>query len=258
MKDTIKIVTLNIGNPSIERAKKQVEWIKSRDEDIYFLTETKNSDGCRYIEDSFSDPQINMLSNQYDMNVSFPKSITGDYGVMCLSKGQIISSSSPFELDDQYFCRFLENDIKIKGQTLHTICLYVPSRDQSYEKIIRKKVFLEKSLERIKKLNNSCNIICGDLNILDRAHVPHYSVFKEWEYKFYDELINLGYIDVYKYSNPYKTDYSWVGRTGDGYRYDYCFVNESLSNRIKECSFVHETRNDKLTDHSGLRVEFLV
>ena len=65
----------------------------------------------------------------------------------------------------------------------------------------------------------------------------------------------MGFIDVYRYCYPQKNEYSWVGRTGDGYRYDYCFVSESLSNRIIDCRFIHETRNNKLTDHSALVVE---
>ena len=46
MSDIVKIMTMNIGNPSIQRAQKQIEWIQNRTEDIFILTETKNSAGC--------------------------------------------------------------------------------------------------------------------------------------------------------------------------------------------------------------------
>jgi len=49
----IKILSLNIGNPSLERAKRQCEWLKERPEDIFVLTETKCSGGCEYIENFF-------------------------------------------------------------------------------------------------------------------------------------------------------------------------------------------------------------
>ena len=80
----IKIMTMNIGNPSIERARKQIEWIKNRNEDIFVLTETKNSAGCALIEEVFSEHRLDGV--QSNINVVFPRSATKDLGVMCLSK----------------------------------------------------------------------------------------------------------------------------------------------------------------------------
>ena len=258
MNKTIKILVMNIGNPSVERAHRQAEWLQNRNEDIFFLTETKNSKGCNYLSDAFSSNQVGLHSVFDSYNVDFPKSTTGDYGVMCLSKPHIANSYTPFESNDQYHCRHLENDIIINNQLLHTVCLYVPSRDQSKKKIIRKKIFLEKAMQCIRKSNNVSTIICGDFNIVDRNHIPHYSTFKDWEYKFYEELIELGFVDTYRHCNPETNEHSWVGRTGDGYRYDYCFVSKDMLSKIVDCHFVHETRIDKLTDHSALKIEIAI
>ena len=43
MESKLSLLTLNIGNPSLERAKKQCEWLTKRPEDVFVLTETKNS-----------------------------------------------------------------------------------------------------------------------------------------------------------------------------------------------------------------------
>lgn len=258
MNKTIKFLTMNIGNPSIERAEKQVDWLQKRHEDILFLTETKNSSGCNQIANSFCCDANMVPPDQLKRHVSFPKSVTGDYGVMCISKYPIISSCSPFMDTDQYHCRYLENDIIISGSVFRTVCLYVPSRDQSYEKIKRKRKFLEQTLHHIAEFGNRPTIICGDLNIVDRTHMPHYSAFKEWEYKFYDDLIDMGFVDVFRYCYPQKNEYSWVGRTGNGYRYDYCFVSGTLSDQIIDCKYIHQTRKDQLTDHSALMVELKI
>ena len=42
----LKVMTLNIGNPSLQRVQKQIDWLETRDEDVFVLTETKLSQGC--------------------------------------------------------------------------------------------------------------------------------------------------------------------------------------------------------------------
>ncbi len=46
---SLSVLTLNIANPSVERAQRQLEWLATRDEDVFVLTETKASDGCRLL-----------------------------------------------------------------------------------------------------------------------------------------------------------------------------------------------------------------
>lgn len=76
-----------------------------------------------------------------------------------------------------------------------------------------------------------------------------------WEYNFYEHLLQSGYIDAFKMCHPNQQEYSWVGRTGNSYRYDYFFISQDLASNIKDCFFVHETRKLKLTDHSAIVLE---
>jgi len=50
-KNNLSIFCWNIANPSVERANKQADWLSKRDEDVFVLTETKNSKGCLFVED---------------------------------------------------------------------------------------------------------------------------------------------------------------------------------------------------------------
>src|SRR6516165_11990653 len=43
----LSLLTLNVGNPSPERARRQLAWLSRRDEHVLVLTETKPSAGCR-------------------------------------------------------------------------------------------------------------------------------------------------------------------------------------------------------------------
>jgi exodeoxyribonuclease III len=45
---------------------------------------------------------------------------------------------------------------------------------------------------------------------------------------------------------------SWVGRTGDGYRYDHAFCSRELRDLVISCEYLHAPRADKLSDHSAL------
>ena len=254
----IELLSLNIGNPSLERAKKQCEWIVNRSEDIFVLTETKNSQGCRYMEEFFMQYGYDLFSmgkggEYYD--VSFPKSKTNDLGVMIISKFPIKKSHHLFHEDSVYYPRQLECEIEVGQKLIRVMGLYVPSRDRSDVKIERKKIFIEKMEKHLQKHGKETTIIMGDLNVLDRNHVPHYSTFFEWEYRYYDHFIKEGFHDAFHLCHPGHQDYSWVGRTNDGYRYDYCFVSENISSMVNRCDYIHETRKNKLTDHSAISVE---
>ncbi|KKQ21461.1 MAG: hypothetical protein A3G45_00040 [Candidatus Staskawiczbacteria bacterium RIFCSPLOWO2_12_FULL_37_15] len=136
---------------------------------------------------------------------------------------------------------------------MEIIGAYIPSRDKSFEKIQRKKKFI-KNLGKsfLTYSNDYFRIFCGDFNILEKEHIPHYNFFEKWEYDFYNSLINHGLFDSFRYLNPQKKDYSWVGRTGDGYRYDHCFVSKDLLPFVKECYYLHNPRNERLSDHSAI------
>ncbi len=50
----LSLLTFNIGNPSAERARRQLRWLITRDEDVLVLTETKDSAGCRLLAGEFT------------------------------------------------------------------------------------------------------------------------------------------------------------------------------------------------------------
>lgn len=65
-------------------------------------------------------------------------------------------------------------------------------------------------------------------------------------------LRSRGLADAFGTVSPGVQAYSWIGRTGDGYRYDYLHVAPALTSLIGECDYLHETRQRKLSDHAAL------
>lgn len=252
---------MNIGNPSVERAIRQCEWLDQQCFDILILSETKNSKGCKYIYDHFFNwgYEIGHIENKIDYYINYPQSTTGELGVMIISKYKILDQISLFDLNNPFYSRYSQTIVKNGSNKFNIIGLYVPSRNRTPVKIERKSQYISCVSLGIDKLNlKEKTIIAGDFNILDRQHIPHYSTFFKWEYDFYDFFIKKGYNDAFKAINPGKQEYSWIGRTGDGYRYDYIFVTSDLLEKIIRCEFIHETRQIKLTDHSALFLEICI
>ena len=240
------LFTWNIANPSAERAGKQASWLRERPEDILVLTETKNSEGCLFLERYFQAYGYNVISSR-------PKD--KEFGVMIISKFPLSASNFTKHID-YLDSRIVAAKINHPIGELEVIGVYVPSRDSSYEKIEKKKHFLKTLLDALEMISQSSRrIFCGDLNILEPNHIPHYPFFEKWEYSFYQKLSKYQLKDAFRALNPRAREYSWVGRTDDGYRYDHCFISKNLLPLVEKCYYLHKPREIRLSDHSALIME---
>ncbi|MDD5639806.1 MAG: endonuclease/exonuclease/phosphatase family protein [Candidatus Pacebacteria bacterium] len=236
----------NIGNPSIERAERQAKWLVNINSDIFVLTETKNSKGCLFIEDYFKNKNYNVV---------FEKPKNNEYGAMIVSKHQI-EPILFYDYNDNLTARVVSVRTSLNKKKIDIIGTYIPSRDKSPKKVKRKKIFLKNLKEKFELYNKDSDIIfCGDFNILEPNHIPHYSFFEEWEYSFYSFLKEYGFFDSFRHLNSDKKEYSWVGRTGNGYRYDHCFTSKRLISSVKSCYYLHTPKEEKLSDHSAIIIE---
>jgi len=240
---TVSIFCWNIQNPSEQRAGKQAEWLRKRPENVLVLTETKRSEGCMLLEKYFQ-------AFGYKVFTRWPEN--GEYGVMIVSK-LAMKISSPSKSIDFLPSRLVAVTAPLLPNELEIIGVYVPSRDSSDEKIRKKKTFLQQLTAIVNQRSpQKPRVFCGDLNILEPDHVPYYPFFEQWEYDFYRSLTQGGMVDAFRHLNPNTQEYSWVGRTGDGYRYDHCFVSSELAPLLRKTFYLHEPREQKLSDHSAL------
>ena len=139
---------------------------------------------------------------------------------------------------------------------LRLIGLYVPSRDAGLVKTERKKKWLAACHAALAAgPDRPATVLLGDLNILEPGHRPRYPFFAPFEYDFYRALTGEhDLVDAFRQLHPDAAEYSWVGRTGDGYRYDHAFCSAALADRIAGCDYLHQPRRDRLSDHSALSV----
>jgi exodeoxyribonuclease-3 len=242
----LSLITLNIANPSVERAEKQLEWLAGRPEDVLVLTETKASDGCRHLADAF---------RAAGYAVTYPEPGPGEYGVMIVSK--LATQPDPITRELTYLpTRATGVTITTDRGQVRVLGAYVPSRDASPEKVERKRRWLaEFSAALGTAAPDVSTLFLGDFNVLEPTHEPRYAFFQQFEYDFYRDLADQhGLVDAFRHVHPEQVDHSWVGRTGDGYRYDHAHCTKDLAAELVDCEYVHEPRLSRLSDHSALTV----
>jgi exodeoxyribonuclease III len=72
-------------------------------------------------------------------------------------------------------------------------------------------------------------------------------------------LSTLGWIDAWRACNLGQNDFSYVHRFAAGssnWRIDHAFVSPALASSVARCRYSHAEREQKLSDHSMLIIEF--
>lgn len=245
---TCDVLTFNLNNPGRERAEWQLAYLAARREQVLVLTETADGAGCSLLEARF---------RAAGYSVTFPKPERGERGVMVVSR----LATRPGPPTVGYLPhRAVSVTVDTAEGPLDIIGIYVPSRDAAEAKTERKRRFLEECRYGLPSGEVSARIVLGDFNVLEPDHIPRYRFFQRFEYDFYGWFAEAGYQDAFRLVHPGALEYSWVGRTGDGYRYDHAHVSTPLVGTVRSCSYVHESRTmeNRLTDHSALSVRLAV
>jgi exodeoxyribonuclease III len=247
----LSLLTFNIGSPSEERAHRQLAWLATRPEDVFVLTETRSSDGCRHLADAF---------RTAGYAVVYPKPGPTEYGVMIVSRLPVRMDPIAEELS------FLPE--RVAGVLISTgmglvrvLGVYAPTRDATADRTERKRRWLSELSTALGGAGLTDagveTVLLGDLNVIEPDHEPSYTTFRWFEYDFYRGLTDRhGLVDAFRHVDPEAVEHSWIGRTGDGYRYDHAHCSKELAADLLECEYVHEPRTTRLSDHSALSVTF--
>jgi len=135
------------------------------------------------------------------------------------------------------------------------LSVYVPSRDRTLPKTEKKQAFIASLLAGLEAMPPALRarlVIGGDYNVIARSHLPLHPGFLPFEFGLLEALERYGLVDTHQHCAPGAQAHSWIGRTGDGYRYDYFHVGSELGSHIESCGYLHETREQRLTDHAAV------
>ena len=242
----LQLVTINIGAAGQARAERIADWLDDRDDDVIILTETSNGPGTAWLLDRFRTAGwrvIHTPSPDGDRSAAIVTRIAG--------RAPHIRLDLKVPLPHRLPTCWLDTTPAIP-----VVGAYVPSRDRSATKVDKKKGFIEDLVAAVATTPEFVRggmILGGDLNVIDRFHQPAHTGFLDFELDMAKRLTENGLLDAFTHCQPGVQEHSWVGRTGDGYRYDYLYVGAPLTRVLASCNYIHNTRPG-LTDHSAVHM----
>ena len=168
--------------------------------------------------------------------------------------------------------RIITGDIVIDKKKIKLINIYVPNGNPiATIKYDYKKNWFNSFIKQTKKeiQKNSNILISGDFNVIpeqidvyDSKRYENDALFKLEIRKKYRELINLGFVDVYRHFNKVKEEYtfwdyfagSWV--KNHGMRIDHFLVTNNLLENVKSIKINKKPRaQTKPSDHTPIELE---
>ena len=200
----MKIISWNV-NSVRARIDNILDYIKDSNPDILFLQEIKTQN------DNFPSDVFKKIG--YFTYVFGQKSYNG---VAFISKSKIENVSNTFIKDKLKQSRIITGEILIKKKKVKLINIYVPNGNPvDTEKYDYKKVWLNLLINAIKKqlasspnviISGDFNVIPDDIDVYDSKRDENDALFRLEIRKKYRELINLGFIDVFRFLNRLKQD----------------------------------------------------
>ena len=255
----MKIISWNV-NSVRARIDNITNYIKDDKPDILLLQETKTQD------ENF--PYENFENVGYNSYIFGQKSYNG---VAIISKLPIKNISKDFIKDEKKQARVINGEIQLKKKKIEIINIYVPNGNPiDTEKYEYKKNWLKKFIEQVKKkISSGSNIIiAGDFNIIPEE-IDVYD-FKRYENdalgkleirKKFRELLNIGFVDVYRIKNKKKQEYTfWDYFAGSwqknyGMRIDHFLLSNNLIENISSININKKPRSKlKPSDHTPIEL----
>ena len=245
----IKIATYNVNGIRSAVSKGLLDWIISENPDVLCFQEIK-ADLQSIDQKLFTD--LGYFCHWY------PAEKKGYSGVGVVSK--ISPESVVFGCGNQLYDRE-GRIIQVNFKEFSLISSYHPSGSTGDERQAFKMVWLDFFRQYIKQqLNNFPNlIVSGDYNICNKPidiHNPasnaKSSGFLPEEREWFDNFLEMGFVDSFRKINQLPKQYSWwsfrAGARGKnlGWRIDYNLVSKSLESKISDSYLLP---NAKHSDH---------
>jgi len=256
----MKISSWNV-NSVRARIENVINYLKTDKPDILFLQEIKT--------ENVNFPTEDFKKLGYDSYVFGQKSYNG---VAFLSKVKINNCKTNFINDELKQSRIITGEITNNKKKIKLINIYVPNGNPiNTEKYTYKKNWLTKFLKSVKKeltlekniiISGDFNIIPEEIDVYNHEKYIDDALFKIEIRKFYRELLNYGFKDIFRFIHKVKQEYTfWDYMAGSwpknyGMRIDHFLVTDSLIENVKDIVINKKPRSKiKPSDHTPIELE---
>ena len=240
-----------------------LDYLKKDKPDILFLQEIKTEN-------------INFPSEEFK-NLGYESYVFGQKsynGVAFLSKIKIENIDLDFIKDDLKQSRIITGNIQYKKKKIKLINIYVPNGNPvNTEKYEYKKNWLNKFLKSVKKnlifekniiISGDFNVIPDEIDVYDHSRFLDDALYKIEIRKYFRELINYGFKDIFRHLKRKKQEYTfWDYMAGSwpknyGMRIDHFLVSDNLLENIKTIDINQQPRGKiKPSDHTPIELEII-
>ena len=258
----MKIASWNV-NSVRARILNVLDYIKKDKPDILFLQEIKT--------ENINFPTEAFKKEGYESFIFGQKSYNG---VAFLSKIKIENIKHNFIKDDLKQSRIITGDIKINNKKIKLINIYVPNGNPvDTDKYEYKKKWLTKFLKSVKKtlstdknviISGDFNIIPDEIDVYDHSKFTDDALYKIEIRKYFRELINYGFKDVFRQLKKKKQEFTfWDYMSGSwaknyGMRIDHFLITDNLLENIKKININQKPRGKiKPSDHTPIELEII-
>ena len=144
--------------------------------------------------------------------------------------------------------------ITLEFEKFYFVCAYVPNAQDGLKRIAYRMEFEDDVRAYLASLDAKRPVLyCGDLNVAHneidlknaKSNIGNAGFSYEERGKF-DELLNAGFIDSFRYMNPNEIKYSWwsyrfrARENNAGWRIDYFIASKSVANKIVSAEIHNE------------------
>ncbi len=225
-----KVLSWNIRQGGASRRSKIVDRIINFKPAIIVLSEFRNNDHGSFIRSK-------LLKSGYRF-----QTVSG-----AKSEDNSVLIASTLECDSNLYgdkeLAFRHNIIHCEFEAFNILGAYLPHK---------KKHNLFEKLHDISQLDKP-GILTGDFNTgINGVDQKGNSFWYE------DDLVKFtknGYSDAFRHIYKDKIEYSWFSHQGNGYRYDHFYISNDLLPLVKDCYYLHDWREEGLSDHSPMVLE---
>ncbi|MBL4606642.1 MAG: exodeoxyribonuclease III [Pseudomonadales bacterium] len=251
----MRIVSWNVNGIRAAMKKDFKESLQNFSTDILCLQETKAQD--EQVREA-----LEPVSGYYLVSNSAERK--GYSGTAILSKTEPLSVKYDMGIE--------EHDqegrvIAAEYNNFYLVTVYTPNSGSELKRLDYRQKWDADFLNYLKQLEKSKPVIvCGDLNVAHRdidlaRPKPNYNKsagYTQAEINGLDNLVNAGFIDTFRFSNPEKVKYSWwsyrAGARGNnvGWRIDYFLTSESLSSNIQNTDILNDVMG---SDHCPVQLD---